>query len=165
VRTIWLLAALGAGGAWSPAGPQDKVEVGFLQCSVFGPVEAEPGEAAAAAQTRRVSCAFELKSGAEETYVGKVQVANPSLDWKRTLLWSVKAPSEGLAVPGLLNQSYAADPRTPAGQIPDMIGELHSGVVLQTMSDPKEGSSGARERSPAAFTVLGVQLELRTTAG
>ena len=165
VRSVWLLAALVAGASWASANPQERIEVGLLQCSVFEPREAESGEAGVAAQTRPVSCAFSLSGGAKETYVGKVQVANPSLEWKRTLLWSVRAPPESLAAPGFLKQSYAADAKTPAGQIPDLIGEVNSGIVLQTMSDTKEGSSGAGDKSPAPFTVLGVQLELKTTAG
>jgi hypothetical protein len=80
-------------------------------------------------------------------------------------LWSVKAPPESLGAPGFLKQSYAADAKTPAGQIPDLIGEANSGIVLQTLSDTKEGSSGTGEKLPAPFTVLGVQLELKTTAG
>jgi hypothetical protein len=150
------LVALAASGAWTSASTQDGIEIGLLQCSVLEPVEPESG--GAAGQTRRVSCAFRPKNGAEETYVGKVQVANRSLGWKGTLLWSVNAPPESLAVPGLLRQSYAADPRTPAGQIPRMIGEQNSGVVLQTMSDVKEGSS-------SAGSVLGVQLDLTATIG
>jgi hypothetical protein len=159
------MVALAAAGASASASPQERTEVGLLRCNIFEPVETEPADAGTAAQTRHVACAFRLKNGAEETYAGKVQVANPSLEWKRTLWWSVRAPPGTPIVPGLLKQSYVADSRTPAGQIPDMIGELSSGVVLQTMSDVKEGSTSAAERSPAAFIVLGVQLDLRTTDG
>src|SRR5262245_31057449 len=90
VRSIPLLVALAAGVAWTSASAQERIEVGVLRCNILDPIEAESG--AAGAQARDASCVFKLESGTQETYAGKVQVANPSLQWKRTLLWTVKAP-------------------------------------------------------------------------
>jgi hypothetical protein len=71
-----------------------------------------------------------------------------------------------LAPPGFLQQSYSADPKTPAGQIPEMIGDANSGIVLHSMVDKKEGSASARNEYPAiGITVLEVELKLDSTTG
>jgi hypothetical protein len=142
------------------------MEVGLLSCQLSAPVDADTGDAGTAGQARVVLCAFKLRSGVQETYVGKVQVASTSHEETRTLLWSVKAPSEPPLPPGFLQQSYAADPKTPAGQVPDLIGDVNSDIILQSMADRKEGSVSAGEKAPAAaFAVLGAELRLKSTAG
>ena len=83
-----------------------------------------------------------------------------------TLLWLVKAPSMMSTPPGFLQQSYASDPKTPAGQIPDMIGQANAGIVLQSMADKKEGSTSTKDKSPALATiVLELLLKLKSTTG
>jgi hypothetical protein len=110
-------------------------------------------------------CAFKLNNGTKETYVGTVQVVGLWATGKATLLWRVKVPPAMSAQPGFLEQSYAADSRTPANQIPDLIGRINS-VVLQSMADKEEGSAGARERPPApSAAVLGLELKLESTTG
>lgn len=161
VHGIWSAAVL-AGWVWSAVAADQAVEAGLLSCHVSAPVEAEAGEAG---QVRLVLCDFKLKNGAEETYTGRVQVANTSTEEKRTLLWMVKAPSAPWP-PGFLQQTYAADPKTPAGQIPDLIGQVNGGIVLQSMTERKEGSASAGDKSPAAaFAVLGAELKLKSTSG
>jgi hypothetical protein len=93
-------------------------------------------------------------------------VASTSTEEKRTLLWLVKAPSAPPWPPGFLQQSYAADPKTPAGQVPDLIGQVNAGVVLQSMTERKEGSVSAGDKSPAlGFAVLGAEFKLKSTTG
>lgn len=165
MRSIWLAALVAAGCAWNATAAQENVEVGLLTCSLAEPTDAETGSEATGASARRILCAFKLNNGAEETYAGKVQVVNLPATDKTTLLWRVKAPPATSAEPGFLEQSYAADPRTPANQIPDLVGERNF-VVLQSMADKEEGSAGAKERALApSVTVLGVELKLKSTTG
>jgi hypothetical protein len=101
-------------------------------------------------------CTFKLKNSAEETYVGEVQVLNLSAAEKATLLWRVKVSRTTPPAPGILEQKYAADPGTPANQMPDLIGDTNSSIVLQSMADPEGGecwcegeiASGSRYGSP-----------------
>jgi hypothetical protein len=152
--------------AWSSATAQQNVEIGLLACNLAEPVDGEGGGASAAAQVRHILCAFKRKDGTEETYTGKAQVANLPAEKKGTLLWLVRAPPTMPAPPGVLQQSYSGEPKTPAGQVPDMIGGANSGIVLQSMADKKEGSAGSRDKSPPLdITVLEVELKLKSTTG
>ena len=68
--------------------------------------------------------------------------------------------------PGLLQQSYAADAKAPANEIPALIGEVNSDIVLQSMADKDEERIGAPEKlNPGDFVVLGVGLRLRSASG
>ena len=152
--------------AWCPATAQQKVEIGLLACNLAEAVDAEAGGATSAAPARNVLCTFKLKNGIEEIYTGRVQVVNLPAAEKGTLLWLVRATSVTLAPPGFLQQSYSADPKTPAGQIPEMIGDANSGIVLHSMADKKEGSANARNEYPAlGVIVLEVELKLKSTTG
>jgi hypothetical protein len=158
-----LLLGLTAIGAWSP-GIAEWNSIGLLRCNLFEPVD-EEASGSNAAQVRQILCVFK-KDGTQETYTGKVQVANLPAKEKGTLLWSVKAPSTMPTPPGFLQQTYSGHPKTPAGQIPDMIGQANSGVVLKSMADKKEGSAGAKDKSPAVgIIVLEVDLKLQGTTG
>lgn len=169
MHAIWSTAVLVAGCVWGVAAAEDTVEAGLLTCHVSDPVEAntgEPGDAGSTGQVRLVLCDFKPNGGAGETYTGRMQVANTSREEKRTLLWLVKAPSGTPWPPGFLQQSYAADPKTPAGQVPDLIGQANADIVLQSMIERKEGSASAGDRSPAAvFSVLAAELKLKSTSG
>jgi hypothetical protein len=57
---------------------------------------------------------------------------------------------------GLLQQSYAADANAPAGQISALIGQVNPQIVLQSLADKDEASTGV---------VLGVWLKLKSAAG
>lgn len=166
MQPMWLAALMVAGCAWSATAAQENIELGLLACTLSEPTEVETDSPASGTAARQVVCAFKLKNGVEETYVGKLQVINLSAAEKITLLWRVKAPQGMPAAPGLLEQSYAADPRTPANQIPDLVGQANSGTILHSMADKKEGSAGAKERSLAdGVAVLGMELKLRSTTG
>jgi len=118
-------------------------------------------------QERDILCSFRLKSGAEETYTGKLRGVGVSGEYKGTLLWLVRAPPTVMpSPPGLLQQSYAADAKAPADVIPALIGEVNSDIVLQSMADKDEERIGAPEKlNPGDFVVLGVGLRLRSASG
>jgi Protein of unknown function (DUF992) len=164
----WPAALMAMGCAWNTAAAQYKmaIEVGVLTCSVFESGRAEAG-AGVEVQERDILCSFRLKNGAEETYTGKLQGVGVSGEYKGTLLWLVRAPPTVLpSPPGLLQQSYAADAKAPADEIPALIGEVNSDIVLQSMADKDEESTDAPEKSkPGDFIVLGVRLNLRSASG
>ena len=167
VRLIGAVAVVVAAVCgWGSATAQQDIEIGILACNLSPAVDAEGGSAATPAQARVILCAFRLKNGIEETYTGKAQIVNLPAEEKRTLLWLVRAPSATPAPPGILQQSYSGDPKTPAGQTPDMIGETNSGIVLHSMADTKEGSARLDDQSPTlGIIVLEVELKLKSTAG
>jgi hypothetical protein len=68
--------------------------------------------------------------------------------------------------PGFLEQHYAADPRTPAEHMPDLVGLTNSSVVLESMADKKVGSASSKNRSLAkSIAVLRIELKLKSTTG
>jgi hypothetical protein len=166
---ILLSAVVVIGCAWNSAMAQQKtaVEVGVLACgfSQSGPVET--GRAGVEVQVRDLLCVFKMRSGAEETYTGKLLGVNLTAEYKGTILWLVKAPSAAThPAPGLLQQSYASDAKTPAEQIPALIGDANSDIVLQSMGDGNKGDVGAPGKSPTGdFVILAVELKLKSTAG
>jgi hypothetical protein len=164
----WPAALMALGCAWNTAVAQQKttVEVGVLTCSIFESGPAETG-AGVEVQERDILCSFRLRSGAEETYTGKLRGVGVSGEYKGTLLWLVKAPPTVMpSPPGLLQQSYTADAKAPADVIPALIGEVNSDIVLQSMADKDEARTGAPEKSkPGDFAVLGVGLKLRSASG
>jgi hypothetical protein len=150
--------------ACSSATAQQNFEIGLLACTLSEAIDTE-SNARTVTQARHILCAFKLKNGLEEIYTGKVQVVNLSAKEKGTLLLLVKAPSETPPPPGFLEQSYSGDPKAPVGQIPDMVGDVNSGVVLHSMAD-KKGSASVKDETPApGATVLEVELKLKSTTG
>jgi len=121
VRSICLAALVVC--ACTAAAVQDNIEFGLLTCTLSEHTAVEPG---AATQARDVMCTFKVRSGAQETYLGKVEVVNISATEKITLVWRVKVPRRTPAAPGPLEQNYAADPRTPPNQVPDLVGQANS---------------------------------------
>jgi hypothetical protein len=136
-----------------------------MQFSPFGSDQA--GRAGLEVQERDLLCVFKLRSGTEETYAGTLQVVSLAAVYKGTLLWLVKIPSDPAApAPGLLQQTYAPDAKAPADQIPALVGNANSDIVLQSMGDTNQGSVDAPEKSVAGdFAILGVELKLKSTAG
>ena len=88
-------------------------------------------------------------------------------EYKSALLWLAKVQSAATApAPGLLQQSYAPDAKAPAEQIPALIGDANSDIVLQLMRDDSNGDVGAPEKPAVGdFAILGVELKLKSTAG
>ena len=150
-----LYVACGAAFLWfaNPAHAQKgDVEVGVLTCSLEEP--STPGTAGPAteSQVRDAICTFKPKSGSEETYVGIVQGVIISADKKPTVIWRVKADVATSVVPGMLQQSYAIDNATPADQLPPMIGESNSRIVLQSLSTNKKAARAQLKNPPRAAT-------------
>jgi hypothetical protein len=113
-------------------------------------------------------CSFKAaKDGPEETYAGIVKAIGVvgALPEKAALLWSVRAPMGTAATPGLLQQSYAADTGTPAGQTAPLLGERKGDITLQTMADKQEGSATKDKPTPPLFVVAAIELVLKVSAG
>src|SRR5262245_47071992 len=130
MRLIWPLALVAISCAWNSAMAErgKAVQIGFLACSLSEVGDTATGDAVVAMQARDILCSFKLRNGVEETYTGKVQGVSLSAEQRLTLLWFVKALSATPPAPGLLQQTYAPDPKAPADQSPDMIGEVNSDI-------------------------------------
>lgn len=140
-------------------------EIGVLTCTLADPGETPAGEARAGGQMRDAICNFRLKSGAEETYAGRIEGVSITTERPGALLWRVKVES-GPVEPGLLQQVYAAHPAKPADQKPPLIGEANSKIALHFMADKDEGSASvAQKPGPTGFVILSVELKLKTTSG
>jgi hypothetical protein len=74
---------------------------------------------------------------AEETYTGSLNSisAGRTLPENMALLWMVRAPVGIIATPGLLEQTYAADPAAPPRHIAPLAGERNNDIALHTMSE------------------------------
>jgi uncharacterized protein DUF992 len=159
VRLICLAALIAATYAWAVAAAPGGVRVGLLACTL-----AQQADAPADGSARQALCAFRPKKGAPETYVGSVQGVKSSASV--TLLWRVTLPPAMSVAPGFLEQHYAADPRTPAEHMPDLVGLTNSSVVLESMADKKVGSASSKNRSLAkSIAVLRIELKLKSTTG
>lgn len=166
MRSMCLAALIASTYAWAATAAQEGVEVGLLACTLAEQSSSETDGSVAGAAMSQALCTFKPKNGAQESYLGNIQVVKPSATGKVTFLWRVKVPAATSTAPGFLEQKFAADPRTPANQIPDLIGESHSSVVLQSMADRREGSASGKESSPAeGIAVLRVELKLKSTTG
>jgi hypothetical protein len=154
-------------GFWVWAAAADSVEeLGVLTCTLGNPVGTSPGDESTGAQTRDGICTFKPKGGTEETYAAKVQGVSFSTDSKAALIWVVKA-AVGLKIePGLLEQSFTSDRKTPADLKPPLVGEPNAVIVLHSMADKSEGSvSAAQKPAPTGFVVQSVELTLRSASG
>lgn len=146
----------------------DKVdlEIGVLTCALGDPGEPPPNDAPTGAQTRDALCTFKPKSGPEETYAAKVQGVSISSERKSALIWVVKSTTGAAIEPGLLEQSFATDPKKPADQKPPMVGEPNTDIALHSMADKNEGSASAAQKpAPTGFVILSIELKLKTASG
>jgi hypothetical protein len=143
------------------------VEIGTLTCTLAEAGDAPASEAAAAAgQTRDAVCSFRPRTGGEEIYAGLMQGVSLSPDRKGAVIWLVKgAPGVSLSV-GLLEQTFAADPKTASDTTGPMIGEANADIALHSMADKAEGSASAAEKPrPTGFVITGVELKLKSAVG
>jgi hypothetical protein len=167
-RTL-LAAVLVIGCACNQAIGQQKTgfEVGVLACSFFQSGHVEAGKSGVDVQAHDLLCVFKLRNGAEETYTGTLLGVRFAAEYKSALLWLVKVPSTATPpAPGLLQQSYAPDAKAPPEQIPALIGDANSDIVLQLMRDDNKANVGAPEETLAGdFAILGVELKLKSSAG
>jgi len=141
------------------------ITLGVLTCTL-AESGTPAGDAAAANQKRDALCTFKAKSGVEETYAGRFHGVSPSPGRNKALIWIVKGASTGTVEPGMLAQTYAADPAKPSDQKTPIIGEAHPDIQLHTMADEAEGSASLSEKPPPkGFVVIGVELTLTASAG
>ena len=136
-------------------------EIGTLTCGLSASGADAPK---AESQLGGVTCIFKPRSGPEETYVGAIQGVGPSPDNDDTAIWIVMGIPQILS-PGLLQQSYAADPATPVDQVPRLVGEANSSIVLCSMTDKDASSTGAPQKSrPSVFVIVALDLKLKSAA-
>jgi hypothetical protein len=154
------------GCAWqrAMAEPKPSVNLGVLACGFFGAGPAEADGADIAAQVRDMLCFFKLRSGAEETYSGKLLSVSLG-EQNETLLWLVKAPfTETAPAPGLLQQSYEPDAKSPQDQAHTLVGEANAAIILQSMADNSEKGTSAPGKSPAGdLAILRLELTLHSS--
>lgn len=164
-RTFLAAVAMVACWACSAVAEKEDVEIGVLICTLGEPDEALVNNASSGRQTRDALCTFKPKNTSEEAYAGKVEGVSLSADQKGALIWMVKSSSGSAVRPGLLQQSYATDPKKPADQMPPMIGEANSDIAFHTMADKIEGSANATVKpAPTGFVILSAELKLKSAS-
>jgi hypothetical protein len=169
LRSCWpglsaaaLAAALGADAraAEIPVG-----HLGTLTCSMEREAADSP---AGKAKGREALCEFRLRDGTpSETYIGTFQFAGlegpaPAA----TMILMVKAPLSIKPLPGILQQSYAADASSSqdpaASKAVPLIGERSNFIVLQPEPRPASEPSLALGR-PNVTILVSVELKLRSS--
>ena len=83
---------------------------------------------------------------------------------KVTLLWVVRATVGTKPAVGFLQQTYAADSATPAGQTAPLIGEGKNEISLHPMADKEEGSASKEKPTTPRFVVTAIELKLKISA-
>jgi hypothetical protein len=155
--------AAGAHAAEIPVGL-----LGTLTCSMEREVAREPAEKG---KGREALCEFRLSDGTlSETYVGTFQFVGQDNQGEApadTVILIVKAPISTPHLPGMLQQSYAADASSSqdpaAGKVaPPLVGEKSSFLVLQPL--PKAAAQPVLALGRTNITILvSVALKLRSS--
>jgi hypothetical protein len=165
----WMVLALPfCIGAGVVTGSTMPIEIGVLSCTLGQEIDTPAtDQKSAASDAREMLCSFKpTKSGVEETYAGAFKSINAAgpIPQKLTMLWTVRAPVSTQLVAGLLQQRYAADPTTPAGQVALLIGERKTEITLHPMSDKKVGSTSKEKQAAPPFIITEIELKLKATA-
>jgi Protein of unknown function (DUF992) len=133
--------------------------LGTLTCTL-----SEAGNALPLAQAREILCRFRpAGSGAgEETYTGTLQSVGQAeaLFGRGTVMLEVRGPASLSIVPGLLQQSYTAEPSMVSVAAP-LIGETNDAIMLQP--EPKEEGRVAAGKARPEAAIIMVELRLRST--
>jgi len=145
---------------------QGEITLGILTCDLEEPAKSsEAATSGAESRVRNAACTFKGKAGNEEEYTGQVQGVSLSPDARTTVIWVVKGDRARPPAAGLLEQSYAADPGSPADSAAPMIGEPDSSLSLQSMSDKPAGSvSDPGKAPPKGYVITGLRLKLKSTS-
>jgi hypothetical protein len=154
-----------ASAAW---GSPSSLEIGVLICNIGHVVDAAaPDQKSAANEAREMVCSFRAARAPEEIYAGLVKAVGGTgaLPENRALLWSVRAPVGTVYTPGLLQQTYAVDATTPAGQTPPLIGERNGSISLFTMAEKQEGSASKENQPVPLFVIADIELVLKAAVG
>ena len=166
----WFVAIVAAMGLYTGAalGAPGSVEIGVLTCTIGHVVDAVASDRkTAASEAREMVCSFTPPRAPEETYAGLVKAIGGigALPENRALLWSVRAPVGTVYTPGLLQQTYAVDASTPAGQTPPLIGERNGSISLFTMAEKQEGSASKENQPAPLFVIADIELVLKAAVG
>jgi hypothetical protein len=167
MRWLMVLALPVCIGAGSLPAPSLPTEMGVLSCTLGRAIDTPASGQPAASEARELLCSFKLaKIGSEETYVGTLKSINVggSLPEKGAMLWTVRAQVGTKPAAGFLQQSYAADAATPAGQSAPLIGEKNSEIALHPMADKEEGSASKEKPAVPRFAITTVELKLKASA-
>lgn len=160
-----VLAAALAGGARAAEIPVGHL--GTLTCSMEREAFDTPAEKA---KGREAMCEFRLRDGTlSETYLGAFQFAGQATQGPApaaTMILIVKAPLSTMPLPGILQQSYAADASTgqdpAASKAVPLIGQKSGFLVLQP--EPGSASEPALALGRPNVTILvSVELKLRSS--
>ena len=152
--------------ASAPGSAQEmRMEIGLLTCSLAENNEARvPTGAASERRTQEMLCAFKpTNNGPEETYAGTLESIGQEQEGsaRRVMIWVVKSKLAAEGLPGMLQQTYAADPAAIRDDAPRLIGETNSSIVLVAMADRHDRTTSDKKQPPSA--IVSVTLQLRTT--
>ena len=167
MRWNWLagLVAIGAAfGATSAQGEWD--EIGFLTCSLSDRRGEDQSEAAIE-QRRHMLCSFAPSAGgADETYSGTYQSVgrDQQLLDKGTMIWMVRGTAATEMSPGLLQQTYAADPAAASVELAPLLGETNKAIILQALIHSEQQDAIGKQASAANVTIVFVALKLRSSS-
>src|SRR5262245_32066970 len=168
MRWQWiLLTLLFCFGAGTDPGARLPMEMGVLSCTLAQSIDPQmSAQSGAASEAREILCTFTpARNGAEETYAGSLKSisAGRTLPENVALLWIVRGPVGTRATPGLLEQSYAADPAATPGHMAPLIGERNHEITLHTMSEQKEGTASRQDRPSLPFAITAIELKLKAS--
>jgi hypothetical protein len=149
--------------------PDVQTELGVLSCTLAQAIDTSGSDQkGAASEAREMVCFFMPgKNGPPEAYAGTVRSISVvgKLPDRFTILWLVRGPWGTQPPAGLLQQSYAVDEATPAGQVPPLVGEHNTKIILHTMADKREGNASQEKQPRPDFVLTGVELLLKASTG
>lgn len=143
-----------------------RVDVGFLTCTLSESADTQASaEAAPGGQSRDMVCSYKLvRGGGEEVYLGTVQGVGDAqrLFSTKVVMWAVRTTGKVDLSPGLLEQTYTAEPTGPKpAQPPPLIGDTNKSVILQSLAETKIGAS--QDSAPQiSAVILAVTLKLKS---
>ena len=144
-----------------------RTVLGVLSCTLERTIESTgPDQKTATNEAREMVCFFlPGTNGPREAYSGEVRSISVAgkLPDRFTLLWVVKGPLRTLPPAGMLQQSYAVDEATPAGQVPPLVGDQNTNIILHAMADKLEGNASHEKQPRPDFILTGVELLLKAS--
>ena len=149
------------------SGSDVQTELGVLSCTLAQVIDSTGSDQKTAGSEAREMVCFFLPgtNGPREEYAGTVRSISVAgkLPDQFTLLWVAKGPLGTLPRAGLLQQSYAVDEATPAGQMPPLVGDRNNKIVLHAMADKREGNASQEKQPRPDFLLTGVELLLKAS--
>ena len=140
-----------------------QTELGVLSCALGQSIDtASTDQKTAASEAREMACFF--RPGTNGPTVRSIAVAGKLPD-RFTIMWVVTGPWGTRPTAGLLQQKYAIDEATPAGQVPPLIGERNANIILHAMADKREGIVSQEKQPRPDYVLSGVELLLKASSG